>query len=393
VIVEIPDESPFPLTNLPYGVFSRPGEQSRVGAALGDFVIDLAPTLDEALFWHGSLNPLLAAGPARWATLRSRLTDLLTRPARRRAQAYLVPLREVRLHRPVDVGDYVDFYSSIDHARNLGRILRPGTEPLTPNWRYLPIGYHGRAGTIVVSGTPITRPSGQHLADNGRPVFGPSTRLDIEAEVGFVVGPGSAPGRPVAASQFADHVFGALLVNDWSARDIQAWEYVPLGPFLGKSFATSISPWVVALDALAAARIPPPTQDPPPLPYLVDDDPWALDLTLEVSLNGEVVSRPPFSAMYWTPGQQLAHLTSNGATVRPGDLFASGTVSGPEPDQWGSLIELTSNGTQPLHLGDGQIRGFLEDDDAVTITATAPGFDGHPIGFGEVAGTVQPAQS
>jgi fumarylacetoacetase len=392
VIVEIPDGSPFPLTNLPYGVFSRPGEPPRVGAALGDYVVDLAPTLDEALFWHGSLNPLLAAGPARWATWRGQLTDLLTAPGRRRDQAHLVARHDVRLHLPVEVGDYVDFYSFIDHARNLGRILRPGSEPLTPNWRYLPVGYHGRAGTIAVSGTPVTRPSGQRRDGADRPGFGPSTRLDIEAEVGFVVGPGSSPGQPLATSQFADHVFGAVLVNDWSARDIQAWEYVPLGPFLGKSFATSISAWVVALDALAAARVPPPVQDPAPLPYLVDTDPWALDITLEVGLNGEVVSRPPFSAMYWTPGQQLAHLTSNGATVRPGDLLASGTVSGPGPDQWGSLIELTDNGAQPLRLGDGQNRCFLEDGDTVTIAATAPGLDGRPIGFGEVRGTVEPAR-
>jgi fumarylacetoacetase len=393
VNVEIPDGSPFPLTNLPYCVFSRPGEPARVGAAVGDHLVDLAPSLDETLFWQPSLNPLLAAGPARWVALRSRLVDLLTGETRGVGRRpYLISRAEVSLHRPVDVGDYVDFYSFIDHAANLGRILRPGTEPLSPNWRHLPIGYHGRAGTIVVSGTPIIRPMGQRVLEEGAaPQYGPSTRLDIEAEVGFVVGPASEPGQPVAASQFAAHIFGVVLINDWSARDIQAWEYVPLGPFLGKSFATSMSPWVVPLDALTGARVAPPPQDPPPLPHLVDNDPWSLDLALEVSLNDQVVSRPPFSAMYWTPGQQLAHLTSNGATVRPGDLLASGTVSGPEPDQWGSLIELTDNGRQPLHLAGGDERGFLEDGDTVVIAATAPGIDGNRIGLGEVRGTIEPA--
>jgi len=395
VTIEIPDGSPFTLANLPYGVFSRPGEPARVGAAVGDHLVDLAPTLDEALFWQPTLNALLAAGPSRWAALRGRLLDLLTANGGRRAgKPYLISRAEVRMHQPFDVGDYVDFYSFIDHARNLGRILRPGTEPLTPNWRHLPIGYHGRSGTIVVSGTPINRPRGQRrLEGEELPGFGPSTRLDIEAEVGFVIGPASTPGQPVAASRFVEHVFGVVLVNDWSARDIQAWEYVPLGPFLGKSFATSISPWVVPLDALRGARVAPPAQEPPPLPHLVDDDPWALALTLEVSLNGEVVSHPPFAAMYWTPGQQLAHLTSNGASVRPGDLLASGTVSGPEPDQWGSLIELTDDGRSPIRLASGETRGFLEDGDTVVISATAPGVDGRPIGLGEVRGTIQPARA
>jgi fumarylacetoacetase len=381
-VVEIPDDSPFPLANLPFGVFSRPGEPARVGAAVGDYVVDLAPSLDEGLFWQPTLNPFLAAGPARWAAVRRELSDLLAggRGRGRAARAYLVPRADVQLHLPVEVGDYVDFYSFADHARNVGRILRPGTEPLTPTWRHLPIGYHGRAGTIVVSGTPVTRPRGQRRPDPDRaPVFGPSERLDFEAEVGFVVGPGTSPGRPVPASAFAEHVFGAVLVNDWSARDIQAWEYVPLGPFLGKSFATSISPWVVPLAALAAARVTPPVQDPPPLPHLADADPWALDLSLIVRVNDEVISRPPFAAMYWTPGQQLAHLTSNGATVRPGDLLASGTVSGPAPDQWGSLIELTGN------------TRFLADGDTVAISATAPAPGGGTVGFGEVRGTIQPA--
>ena len=339
-----------------------------------------------------TLNGFLARGPDSWRRTRERIGALLTGPGDHDLVVrHLVDLGEVTMHLPVEVGDYVDFYSSIDHAQNLGRIFRPGGDALTPNWRYLPIGYHGRSGTIVVSGTPIPRPWGQVVRSPGEPpVYGPTQRLDIEAEIGFVVGKGSTPGCPVATEEFADHVFGVVLVNDWSARDIQAWEAAPLGPFLGKSFATSISPWVVPLDALAAARVPPPVQEPPVLAYLVDQDGWGFDLTLEVSVNGWVVSRPPFAAMYWTPAQQLAHLTANGASVRPGDLFASGTVSGPNPSEVGSLIELSHNGDRPFGLGDGSVRTFLEDGDTVVIRASAPSTTGGRLGLGEVAGTVGP---
>ena len=283
----------------------------------------------------------------------------------------------------------MDFYSSEHHASNVGKMFRPDGEPLTPNWRHLPIGYHGRAGTVVVSGTPVIRPNGQRRPPGAAaPTFGPSRRLDIEAELGFVVGAGSPLGTPVPIDDFAEHVFGVVLVNDWSARDIQAWEYVPLGPFLGKSFATSVSPWVVPLDALEPARIPPPAQDPVPLPYLRGGAPWGLDITLEVALNATVVSRPPFGQMYWTPAQQLAHLTVNGASLRTGDLYASGTISGPERDQRGSLLELTWNGTEPLELADGSRRTFLEDGDTVTIRAGAVGTGGEPLDLGAVTGTV-----
>jgi fumarylacetoacetase len=300
-------------------------------------------------------------------------------------------MRDARLHLPFAVGDFVDFYASLEHAQNLGRILRPDAEPLMPNWRHLPVAYHGRAGTVVVSGTPIARPSGQRIVD-GAPVFGPTARLDIEAEVGFVVGVPSG-GEPLTTVDFAEHVFGVVLVNDWSARDIQAWEYQPLGPFLGKSFATSISPWVVPLAALDAARVEGAPQSPVPLPYLERHDPWGLDLALEVTLNGAVISRPPFAGIYWTPDQQLAHLTANGARVRTGDLFASGTVSGAAPDERGSLIELSWNGESPLALPDGSTRTFLEDGDTVTISATAPGAGGRRLGLGEVTGTVVAAPS
>jgi fumarylacetoacetase len=365
---------------LPYGVFSTPGADRRVGVAAGDLVLDVSALAERAelpqarLLEGPLLNPLLAAGPATWREVRERVAGWLGDPDL--VRPYLTPLRDVESHLPFQVADYVDFYSSLHHAENLGRMFRPGGDPLTPNWKHLPIGYHGRAGTVVVSGTPITRPSGQQGA--GR--FGPSQRLDIEAELGFVVGVPSTLGTPVPVEAFADHVFGACLVNDWSARDLQAWEYVPLGPFLGKSFATSVSPWIVPLEALDAARVDPPPRDPAPLPYLRDGAaPWGLDLTLEVRLNGHVISRPPFAGMYWTPAQQLAHLTVNGASLRTGDLFASGTISGPEPDQRGSLIELTWNGRDPLTLPDGTTRTFLEDGDEVTISAP---------GFGEVRGRI-----
>jgi fumarylacetoacetase len=307
---------------------------------------------------------------------------------------HLLPRSEVTLHLPFTVADYVDFYCSLDHAGNVGRIFRPDAEPLLPNWRHLPVGYHGRAGTVVVSGTPVVRPCGQRRppgADGG-PTYGPSVRLDIEAEVGFVVGVGSGLAEPVPVEAFADHVFGVVLVNDWSARDIQAWEYQPLGPFLGKSFATSISPWVVPLEALDAARVGGPAQDPAPLPYLRRAEPWGLDLSIEVALNGSVVSWPPFATMYWTADQMLAHLTVNGASLRTGDLYASGTVSGPAPAERGSLIELTWNGAEPLTLADGTTRSYLEDGDTVAISATAPAVGGGVLSLGEVTGTIHPAR-
>ena len=393
----IPAGSLFGLTNLPFGVFSHPsignGAARRIGLAVGDAVLDVAPVLDDAVFASPTLDPFLARGKTVWSEARARLIELLTdRHYQGAVSRHLRPLTEVTLHRPFTVGDYVDFYCSLDHASNVGRIFRPDAEPLLPNWRHLPIGYHGRAGTVVVSGTPIVRPCGQRRPPGAdAPTFGPSARLDIEAEVGFVIGTGSRLGEPIPIDAFNDHVFGVVLVNDWSARDIQAWEYQPLGPFLGKSFATSMSPWVVPLEALEAARVDGPAQEPAPLPYLQRAKPWALDLALEVSLNDAVVSQPPFATMYWTPDQMLAHLTVNGASTRTGDLYASGTVSGPEPAQRGSLIELSWNGAEPLTLPDGSTRTFLEDGDTVTISATAPAVDGGRLSLGEVTGTIQPA--
>jgi fumarylacetoacetase len=380
--MRIPDGSPYGLDNLPYGVYSAGAAGPRVGVRAGDQVIDLAELLGDETFAAPSLNPFLAQGPARWAWVRARVTEL--------AAAGEVPAEAVRdvadvtLHLPFEVADYVDFYASEHHAANLGRLFRPGADPLLPNWKHLPVGYHGRAGTVVVSGTPVTRPSGQLSAG----VFGPSRRLDIEAELGFVVGRGST--SPVPTEAFADHVFGALLVNDWSARDIQSWEYVPLGPHLGKSFATSVSPWVVPLAALSAARVPLPGQDPEPLPYLRETSDWGLDIDLAVEWNGEVVSRPPYKTMYWSPAQMLAHLTSGGAPARTGDLFASGTISGPEAAQRGAFIELTWGGASPVMVG-GSLRTFCEDGDEIVITATAPGPAGGRIAFGEVRATILPA--
>ncbi len=419
--VEVPQGSDFPIQNLPYGVFSRSGDRPRVGVAIGDQVLDLAAVAEagvfdgvvegaSALFAAPALNPFLAAGPTVWAAARSRISQVLTEGDRTLLDAdglverALVAQADVELSLPFEVADYVDFYSSIEHASNLGRILRPNQEPLLPNWRHLPIGYHGRAGTIVGSGTPVVRPLGQRKgADDPAPVFGPSIRLDIETEIGFVTGPPSAHGAPVSTAAAAGHIFGLVLVNDWSARDIQAWEYQPLGPFLSKSFATSISPWVVPLAALAPYRIAGPVQDPTPLPYLHFEGDWNYDLSLEVQLSTEamrsrgdepfVVSRPYYGLMYWNMLQQLAHATVNGASVRTGDLFASGTISGPEREAVGSFIERTWNGTEPLALPDGTERRFLEDGDEITLTGwCGGGDDGRPrIGFGEVRGRILPA--
>jgi fumarylacetoacetase len=397
--LDLPAGTLFGLGNLPYGVFSTADqpEHRRIGVAVGDLVLDAGAAARAAgapsdLLDAASLNPLMAAGRTTWTAVRAALTTWLADAAHRSAvEPHLIPVADVRLHLPLEPADYVDFYASEQHATNLGAMFRPGSPALTPNWKHLPIGYHGRAGSLVVSGTHVVRPSGQRRAEAG-PTFGPSLRLDIEAEVGFVVGTPSTLGHAVPLAGFREHVFGVCLVNDWSARDIQAWEYVPLGPFLGKSFATSLAPWVVPLDALEDARVAPPPRDVPLLPYLDDAqaEPWGLDIDLEIRLNGQLISRPPFAGMYWTAAQQLAHLTVNGAGLRTGDLFASGTVSGAAPGTQGSLIELAWNGEQPLKLADGTVRTFLEDGDEVTITATAPGPDGTRIGFGAVTGRITP---
>ncbi|WP_329456260.1 fumarylacetoacetase [Streptomyces sp. NBC_01497] len=389
--------------NLPYGVFTTADEpgRRRLGVRLHDRVLDAGAAARalgspyETLLAQPGLGPLMAAGRTAWRDVRRALTAWVTVPAHRaELQPLLHPLDALTLHLPYEVADYVDFYSNEHHAANAGAILRPGGPALTPNWKHMPVGYHGRAGTVVVSDTDVVRPTGQRKTPTGPPpVFGPTTKLDIEAEVGFVVGTPSPQGTSVALGAFRDHVFGVCLLNDWSARDLQAWEGQPLGPFLAKSFATSVSAWVTPLEALDAARVAPPARDEQPLPYLDDtddEDPGGFDLRLTVRVNGEAVSNPPFSSMYWTAAQQLAHLTVNGASLRTGDLYGSGTVSGPERGQRGSLLELTWDGAEPLDLPTGK-RTYLEDGDEVTLSAWAPGPDGTKVGLGEVTGRVTPA--
>jgi fumarylacetoacetase len=383
--------SGFGPEHLPYGIFRRAGEGSRVGIRFGDGVLDLAALardglLDEdpALFAQPSLNAFMAAGPEVWRRVREALQALTAGPD---AELAAVPLDEAELLLPFEVGDYVDFFSSLEHASNAGRMFRPDADPLPPNWRHLPIGYHGRSGTVVVSGTPIRRPHGQRR-DPGdpRPIYGPSTRLDIELELGFVVGVPSAHGEPVPVDGALDHLFGVVLLNDWSARDLQAWESRPLGPFLAKSFATSISAWVTPLDAIVGRRVPAAAQEPDPLPYL-REDPWAFDLDLEVALNGATIARTNARHLYWSSAQQLAHMTVNGASLRVGDLYGSGTISGPDREQRGSLLELSWNGAEPIALPDGSTRTFLEDGDEVVLRGRA----GEAIALGEVRGRIEPA--
>jgi fumarylacetoacetase len=349
---------------LAYGVLSGGGVCARVDGV----VVDLRGV--DPLFDAPSLNALMAAGPEAWRQARERVDE-----GRELGEAG--ELGDTALGMPFEVADYVDFYSSLHHATNLGRMFRPDAEPLLPNWRHLPVGYHGRSGTVVPSGTPVRRPSGQRPG----PSFGPSARLDIELEAGFVIGTPSVMGEPVPVERALDHVFGMVLVNDWSARDIQAWEYQPLGPFLGKSFATSVSRWVVPLDELRDRRVPGEPQDPAPLPYLAED-PWAYDVALEIELNGTVIARSNTRHLYWSIAQQIAHLTVNGASLRTGDLLATGTISGPEPEERGSLIELSWNGEEPIELPDGSTRTFLEDGDEVVLR-------GEPLG--EVRGRISPA--
>ncbi|MGA8257296.1 MAG: fumarylacetoacetate hydrolase family protein [Nocardioides sp.] len=363
--------SGFGIDHLPYGVFSVGGDRRRVGVRVDDGVLDLATATGRADLAAPSLNPFLAGGRALWDQTRAQVVALVE------SDTATIPLDEVELHLPFEVADYVDFYASEHHATNVGRLFRPDGDALLPNWKHLPVGYHGRSGTVVVSGTPITRPAGQRGPDD----VGPTRRLDIEAELGFVVGAPSALGSPVSAAAFGDHVFGVVGLNDWSARDIQAWEYQPLGPFLGKSFATSISAWVTPLAALDASWCDLPSQAPRPAEYLDPDGARGLDIDVEVEVDGRVVTRPPYRSTYWGPSQMLAHMTVNGASVRTGDLFGSGTISGPEADQVGSLLE--------LHLGER----FLDDGTTVTLRYSAPGTAGGRITLGEVTGVIVAAES
>ena len=420
--LEIPDEHPFGIANLPYGVFDRPdADKARCGVRIGEHVLDLRVLEHEGLldgtlpagehiFCKPALNAFLALGREHWRAVRTRITELLSDRGSKlrtdgalREQA-LVPLERVTMRLPAQIGDYTDFYSSKQHAFNVGSMFRGPENALMPNYVWIPVGYHGRASSVVVSGTPVRRPCGQLKPDDAdQPTFGPSRLLDFELELGYFVGPGNPLGEPIPIERAEEHIFGVVIVNDWSARDIQKWEYVPLGPFLGKSFATTISPWVVPLEALEPLRCEPPTQDPRPLDYLrirdaagVPEAGWAYDIPLEVAIQSprmpepQTICRTNFRHMYWTIAQQVAHHTVNGCNLRPGDLLASGTISGPEPQSYGSLLELTWRGTKPIRLSDGTERKFLADGDTVIMRGVCER-GGVRIGLGACVGRVEPA--
>jgi fumarylacetoacetase len=356
-----------------YGVF-REGGRTRVGARVEGGVLDIAAAVGDEVFAAPTINPFMARGPRFWRETHERVREL---------DGPLLDPGAVELLMPFEVADYVDFFSSLHHATNMGLMFRPGSDPLFPNWRHLPVGYHGRAGTVVPSGTSVVRPCGQRRPPGAEePSFGPSVRLDIELELGFVVGVPSELAQPVPVERALEHVFGVVLLNDWSARDLQAWEYQPLGPFLGKSFATSVGHWVAPLSELEDRRVAAGPQEPEPLPYL-REEPWAYDIPLEVELNGAVVARTTSRHLYWSIAQQVAHLTSGGASLRTGDLLASGTISGPERETRGCLIELSWNGEEPIELPGGEARSFLEDGDAVVLRGE---------GLGEVRGRIEPAR-
>ncbi len=389
--IDIPAGSDFTFANLPFGIFSTPGTSSpRAGMAVGDRILDLAALattgcfdFDVSVFSQPTLNAFISLGKSVTVRARSQvqgwLQDSTNSPL---TPEHLVDRHTATLHLPVQVGDYTDFYSSREHATNVGRMFRDPDNALLPNWCHLPVGYHGRASSIVVSGTPVRRPYGQILpTGSDTPVYQPTNRLDFELEMAFVIGKDSPKGVPIPITEAEGYIFGLLLFNDWSARDIQRWEYVPLGPFLGKSFASSVSPWIVPLEALEPFRVMGPEQDPPPLDYLRTRGPAHFDVGLSVELNSETIARSNTKYLYWSMAQQLAHHTSNGCNVRVGDLMASGTISGPDADSYGSLLELTQNGT----TGD-----FLQDGDTVTLRAYTGGGD-QRVGFGEVTGCIQSA--
>jgi len=395
----------FPLENLPFGVFRRAG-RGHIGVAIGDEILDLTACRQDGVLTDDAcaeetLNALMSAGRANLRQLRVQLTALLHDGSeyRGRTARHLVPQRGAEMLLPARIGDYTDFYAGIHHAMNVGSMFRPDN-PLLPNYKYVPIGYHGRASSVVVSGTPVRRPNGQTRDDAEQPVFGPSKRLDYELEVGAFVARGNVLGEPIPIAEAEEHIFGLCIVNDWSARDIQTWEYQPLGPFLAKSFATTISPWVVTLDALEPFRVPPfarPAGDPAPLPYLKLDGDRGIDLQLEVWLQTAAMTAPvrlsrgSFRELYWTLAQLLTHHASNGCNLRPGDLLASGTVSGTAKESRGSLLELAWRGTEPVQLPDGEQRRFLQDGDTVIMRAFCER-EGHTrIGFGECRGTIAPA--
>jgi len=410
--VPVPDGSDFPIQNLPFGIFKTPGLTPRMCTAIGDHIADLQVLAEHGffddldvpreVFAQPTINSFMALGKTKTRAVRNRISEVLDDDledwdASQLADYFLHPRQEVEMLLPIEVGDYTDFYSSREHATNVGTMFRGKDNALMPNWLHLPVGYHGRASSIIVSGTPVRRPMGQQIPNDAeQPVFGPSKLLDFELEMGFVVGKSTKLGSRVDVADAEEYIFGMMLFNDWSARDIQKWEYVPLGPFLGKSFASTISPWIVTLDALEPFRTAGPKQDPEPLPYLQLEGAHTFDIHISMGIqpeNGQekTVCTSNFKYLYWSMAQQLAHHTVNGCNLRVGDIMASGTISGPEETSYGSMLELTWRGTKPIAMPDGSERKFIHDGDTVTMRGYCER-DGLRIGFGEAAGKVLPAQ-
>jgi fumarylacetoacetase len=410
--IEVAKDSHFPLENLPFGVFKPRDGGPRIGVALGDYVVDLS-VLEEAeqfkgladrpLFSRDSLNEFLKRGRPAWRKVRETLQKLLAaemptlRDDKKLRERVLHRQSDITMQLPVKIGNYTDFYSSYHHAHNVGTMLRGPENALMPNWKWLPVAYHGRASSVVVSGTEVRRPAGQiKPPDAVAPVFSPTKSLDYELEMAFLIGPGNSLGQPVKIDQALDHIFGFVLMNDWSARDIQAWEYQPLGPFLAKNFCTSISPWVVTMEALEPFRKPLPKQDPEPLPYLRAKNDFSFDIQLEANLqtaklkSPHPITRTNFQNLYWSVSQQLAHHTVGGCNLQAGDLLASGTISGESEESRGCMLELTWRGANPLKLPNGETRKWLEDGDTLSMTGWCQG-DGYRVGFGEVSGKILPS--
>ncbi|MBL4888291.1 MAG: fumarylacetoacetase [Flavobacteriaceae bacterium] len=410
--LEISEQTDFPIQNIPFGVFITKDYIVTIGTRIGDYVIDLGALhqlgyfdgidLSDAVFLQDSLNDFISEGKKTWRLVRNRISDIfeinnprLQENSKHKA-ASIFKIEDVEMQLPVDIGDYTDFYASKEHATNVGSLFRDPKNALLPNWLHLPVGYHGRSSSIICSGTPVIRPKGQSKPnESGVPGFGPSKLLDFELEMAFITTDANALGTPVPIEEAEDYIFGLVLFNDWSARDIQAWEYVPLGPFLGKSFASTISPWIVTLDALEPFRVEGPNQEPQPLPYLQHGENKSFDINLQVAIKPEnqdetVVCNSNFKYMYWSMAQQLAHHTVNGCNIRSGDMMGSGTISGPTKDAYGSMLELSWRGQHPLKLNDGSERKFIKDHDTVIMRAYAQK-NGVRIGFGECSGKVLPA--
>lgn len=404
--IPVPENSDFPIQNIPFGVFLTRDDVITIGTRIGDQAIDLGALhqlgyfkgipLTEDIFLQDSLNDFISDGKKTWRLVRNRISEIFDHdnPELRDNEAHrkiiLFSLDEIEMQLPVQVGDYTDFYSSKEHATNIGSMFRDPEKALMPNWLHIPVGYHGRSSTIIPSGTPIRRPKGQTLpAGSDNPVYGPSKMVDFELEMAFITTDANKMGEAIPVSEAEDYIFGLVLFNDWSARDIQKWEYVPLGPFLAKNFASSISPWIVTLDALEPFRTESPAQDPPPLPYLKQEGKRSFDIRLEAAItpengNPSTVARSNFKHMYWTMAQQLAHHTVNGCKINSGDMMGSGTISGPTPDSYGSMLELAWQGTKPITLADGSTRTSIQDNDTVTLRGYCEK-NGVRIGFGEVS--------